>query len=312
MYIHSSTLLPIHPPSTHPPPIIIAHPPTHAPSHTHPHTPTLAHSLSQPHARPKTDSRQRVNLCRSRRARPAPSPSLLEPSAARPLSAGQNALANPANPSSLPGLPSLFPSAFASSFLAHAYSHTQPPTCACLCVAPRRPCPLLAHVARLFLPDQLCAIFARVIALFAPNHGRSQRAAVATADSRLSLTALVPVALDAAHLHLSAAPGPADDRRLSRLSPGLKHVAAAPQSASNPSAGRPATAGATPAPAPAPAPAHGLAPPAAAARNAAVLSTPSPRAARPAHHDQHGPSIQCHAIPAAPAARPASPVGRSP
>lgn len=88
------------------------------------------------------DTRQCVNLCRRHPVRPlsrtvyqctstcSPAPSNR---AARPLSAGQNALANSANPSSLPGLPSLFPSKSASSFLAPVCSQSQPPTC----VAPR-------------------------------------------------------------------------------------------------------------------------------------------------------------------------------
>jgi hypothetical protein len=68
---------------------------------------------------------------------------------------------------------------------------------------------LLAHVTRFALPVHRSAIFARPIPLFAVQHGGPQRPAVKTAARRLSLTALVPVALNAAHLHVSAAAGPA-------------------------------------------------------------------------------------------------------
>ncbi len=68
--------------------------------------------VHRPLIHPLNLSSARTTTCSANRARPGP------------CSAGHNAFANSANPSSLPGLPSLFPSA--SSFLAPPCSSSQP------------------------------------------------------------------------------------------------------------------------------------------------------------------------------------------
>ena len=170
---------------------------------------------------------------------------------------------------------------------------------------------MVAHVTRVFPPLQLCAIFARPIALFAIQHGRPERPAVATAGRCLSLTALVPVALHAAYLHVPAAPRTAEQRTLPRVPPGLQHVAASTEPATNTSARRTATAAATAINAAA----HGFTASTTATRNAAILPSSCAFAARPAdEHGQHGPgAVQRDAIPAtATRRRPASIVRRPP
>lgn len=172
---------------------------------------------------------------------------------------------------------------------------------------------MLAHVTRFYPPELVCAIFARPIPLFAIQHGGSECPAVKTAARRLPVAALLPFALHAAHLHLSAAPRASGQRALQRLAAaGHQHVAIVAQPAANTCHRRPAAA----APASASTAAHGLAAASPAPRYAAVLwpSSASSCAARPADDGQHGAcSVQCrHALPAAATARrPASLVGRS-
>lgn len=170
-----------------------------------------------------------------------------------------------------------------------------------------------AHVARVCRTAPQRALFSRALALCPRHNGRPQRPAGAPAARRLSVTALVPIALDAAHLHLPAAPGPAGQRAAIWLAPECQHVAAAAEFATHPSAGRPATAAA--AAASALAAAHGLSAASAPARHPPVLSPPSARAARPAHeYGQHGAgAVQRDALPAAAQRRrPARPVRRAP
>ncbi len=180
--------------------------------------------------------------------------------------------------------------------------------------------PLLAHVTRFFLPAQLCSILARPVALFAgQHHGRPQRPAAvapATAVCRLSLAALVSLALDAAHLLIpSAARAAACRRALPRLTAGRKHVAAAAQPASHTSPGRPTTT-TTPRSTTTTAPptTHGLSTPTTTTRNAAILSASRPSSTRPAdEYGQHGArSVQRDALPATAPRRHARPFWRPP